>query len=215
MVDDLPSATLLSPKVTPEQPMTGTFASGVPDSFHLVGIGDAIYDDGLKVAQYYLHKKEIRVYNHLEITVEVHQGLSDKFRIVGFEVEPKSIDWEGDPCHEFEDKATVPYMAYKNDTNSSVVHTYSVRIKKSEAKWADRFDHYIKTGSSKVHHAQFFISVSIAVVSVLIVRCCIYRIVAKDFGAVKRNQDKLKKARDQRRDQVSNSIETESKGLLG
>ena len=100
MVDDLPSATLLSPKKPDEQPMNATFASGVPETFHLVGIGDAVYDDGLKVAYYYnfMQQKEIRVYNHLEITVEVHKGLSDKFRIVGFEVEPKSIDWEGNPC---------------------------------------------------------------------------------------------------------------------
>ena len=164
----------------------------------------------MPLAKYYLHKKEIRVFNHLNITVEVHQSISDKFRIVGFEVEPLSIDWGLNPCGKFSDPNNIPPMNYNNETEYNITHTYSIRIKKSDAVWADRFDHYVKTGSDNVHHIQFFISVTIALIFFWIVRCCIYRIVAKDFNAVRRNQDKLKKARDYRRDQVSNTLESSS-----
>jgi hypothetical protein len=37
------------------------------------------------------------VYNHLVFTVEVHES-DDQLRIVGFEVEPLSIDWGDSPC---------------------------------------------------------------------------------------------------------------------
>ena len=59
---------------------------------------DVVYDDGLPLAKYNLLKKQIRVMNHLDITVEVHSGISGRLKIVGFEVEPKSIDWGANPC---------------------------------------------------------------------------------------------------------------------
>ena len=73
--------------------------------------------------------------------------------------------------------------------------------------WTHRFDHYAKTGRSKVHNIQFFASVSIAAIFFWIVKCCVQRIIKKDLDIVRRNNDKLKKARDHRRDKASNKME--------
>ena len=62
---------------------------------------DVVYTEGLMLAKYDLLKQEIRVMNHLDITVEVHGGITgDRLKIVGFDVEPKSIDWGSNPCGE-------------------------------------------------------------------------------------------------------------------
>ena len=59
-------------------------------------------------------KKEIRVLNHLDIIVEVHGGITgDRFKIVGFDVEAKSIDWGNNPCNPDIDTTNPPRMIYK------------------------------------------------------------------------------------------------------
>jgi hypothetical protein len=69
-LDDLPSATILRDKKNRELPVN--YESGIP-------IGEF---QGLS---------KIMIYNHLDITVLVHDTVEGHHRIVGFEVEPFSI----------------------------------------------------------------------------------------------------------------------------
>jgi len=72
-VDDLPSAVLI------RHPDTGEL---VPD-----------YDKGIPVGFWDPEQKQVVIFNHLDIHVKTHraQGSKDEFRIVGFEVYPKSV----------------------------------------------------------------------------------------------------------------------------
>ena len=70
-LDDLPSATIITSPT---------------------GESKIDYQHGIPIGKYDRETKELMIYNHLEMTVKTHwESGSDKQRIVGFEVEPRSI----------------------------------------------------------------------------------------------------------------------------
>ena len=81
--------------------------------------------------------------------IKYHKDSSKALRIVGFEVEAKSIDWEGSPCSH--DPAFSQAEAHYVP-DSEIDFTYEVHFEESDTLWADRFEHYIKTGNDRVHH---------------------------------------------------------------
>ena len=97
-VDDLPSATINRKKSNPDtinfsnEQQTGSEGDIPPDDTFE-------YDHGIPVAKFdSVDSATILVYNHLEIIVETHAIDEKTYRIVGFQVEPLSIDWgESDP----------------------------------------------------------------------------------------------------------------------
>ena len=100
MVDDLPSATVI-PKDRKQKAKEIVRAYESQDIFSILQLNmDVVYTEGLMVGAFDLYEKEFHVNNHLDITLEIHGGIGgDKFKIVGFDVEPKSIDWQGNPCN--------------------------------------------------------------------------------------------------------------------
>ena len=88
LLDDLPSATVYKREVNTTNSDTRPLLE---------------YDYGIPVANQIIkatgpHKGEISVMNHLVLTVDTHTTDSGAIRIVGFEVEAKSINWGDDPC---------------------------------------------------------------------------------------------------------------------
>jgi hypothetical protein len=71
--DDLPSSVII------RDPETGKFITD--------------YDKGIPIGRYDKETKQVAIYNHLDIRVKTHlvQGTTDEYRVVGFEVFPKSI----------------------------------------------------------------------------------------------------------------------------
>jgi transmembrane 9 superfamily member 2/4 len=90
------------------------------------------------------------VFNHLIFTVETHMQSDNKVRIVGFEIEPVSIDWHDNPCTHAVTEAPERPAIY--DKYHHIWFTYETRFKESQTLWAHRFDHYVKTGNDAVHH---------------------------------------------------------------
>ena len=89
---------------------------------------------------------------------------------------------------------------------TKVAYTYSVRVVQSERLWMHRFDHYVKAGHGNVHNIQFFTSALIAAIFFGIVKCGIESIIKGDIDKARLNNDKLKKARDTRRELASDVI---------
>ena len=90
-----------------------------------------VYTEGLMGAKYDVPKNELQVMNHLDITVEVHAGMGDRFKIVGFDVEPKSINWGDNPC-DLKMDVSNQKMLYEYESEGKpdkITYTYSVRIK--------------------------------------------------------------------------------------
>ena len=163
----------------------------------------ADYSEGISMAKFDSESNHVIIMNHLDIIIEIHGGTNaDRYKIVGFEVYPKSIDWGSHPCAKFSNPNKIPPMIYKDrddperDPIVTINFTYSVKIKKSELLWTHRFDHYVRTGRDKVHHLQILLAVIIAGISASLVWFCMNRVIVKDLATVRRNNDKLKKARD-------------------
>lgn len=78
---------------------------------------------------------------------------SEKYRVVGFEVEPTSVDYseikfEGDVCNFPDDSKS---QAVHSGADNQLYFTYSVEWKKSDVSWASRWDHYLGMSDVQIH----------------------------------------------------------------
>ena len=109
-------------------------------------------------------KAAVFINNHLRFTILYHRDAeTDLSRIVGFEVEPFSVehsyDEPWDPlhtklftCNQAEGKSVThemePMRIYKG---AQVVFTYDVLFKPSQIKWASRWDTYLLMMDDQIH----------------------------------------------------------------
>jgi transmembrane 9 superfamily protein 2/4 len=129
------------------------------------------YSRGFPVGHYDHVAGKHYLYNHANIVVEYHEVVPDGNRIVGFYVEPFSIDhkflgdvtWNGkdiapevQTCSKAEpmdlSKAKGHELALSKSTK--VVYTYDIAWKPSNIKWASRWDIYLSMDNAvpkKVH----------------------------------------------------------------
>eukprot|EP00635_Sarcinochrysidales_sp_CCMP3193_P011499 CAMPEP_0118914248 /NCGR_PEP_ID=MMETSP1166-20130328/14670_1 /TAXON_ID=1104430 /ORGANISM="Chrysoreinhardia sp, Strain CCMP3193" /LENGTH=663 /DNA_ID=CAMNT_0006853817 /DNA_START=177 /DNA_END=2168 /DNA_ORIENTATION=- len=152
ILDNIPAASVIDT----EQYVTTSYSRGFP-----VG-----YYDKLQAKHY--------LYNHASIVVEYHEAVEDGNRIVGFYVEPFSIDHtfpEGMNSQSFvEGKQVAPEtcsierameldVAHKAnrlflEKGAKVTYTYDVVWRESEIRWASRWDIYLSMDNAvpkKVH----------------------------------------------------------------
>ena len=186
LIDDLPSATVIR-----RDPST--------TNADVMKLDEIFYDHGIPVAEFDGHYKKLSVYNHLIFTVETHKVKED-VRIVGFEVEAKSIEWGDEPCSFVPSQSPESISGaalYKNDTRVS--YTYEFKIKPSDTVWAHRFDHYVKTGKDYVHHLQFLLSCLIAFISSAALYAILKRALSSDYDKSERNTRKLRDMKNKRR----------------
>ena len=116
MVDDLPSASV--------------FRSKKGKTTNHDEIPEVVYDRGIPVARQLIKqggpvKDEIMVMNHLLITIETHsvdKNADGAIRIVGFEVEAKSVAWGEKPCLRGADLDSYGPQLY--DPESKVSYTF-------------------------------------------------------------------------------------------
>jgi hypothetical protein len=105
------------------------------------------YFDGIPVG--HIENDKMLIYNHLEITVEVHHTLEKDSRIVGFDVEAFTIE-EGPERMNMKNKyhSKVQYL----EEGKPVTFSYSISTKvNSHLTWFTRFDHYLKGGNEEIH----------------------------------------------------------------
>ena len=122
------------------------------------------------------------IYNHLEITVKTHwEALKDKERIVGFEVEPRSIA-------RGESRSYNPLDTQKKQIlkpGEPFYLTYSIyRVNDANTKWASRMDHYYKTGNYKIHMEEILMNLTIIVVAGCILWLLIKRTIDNDISSL-------------------------------
>ena len=134
-VDDLPSATM---EMNDEGELEANFKEGL-----FVG---KKYNDGSYV-----------IYNHLDITVKTHHvSNGDEMRIVGLEVEQRSIA-NGESLYKGgSKKASEQYVKLANgqyeDMGDGLLFSYSIKTVNDESmEWSHRMDHYFAIGKYDVH----------------------------------------------------------------
>lgn len=91
--------------------------------------------------------------NHLKLILSYHMHTADQYRVVGFEVETMSVNYneikfEGDTCT-FPDNPHPQQVSQKADTQ--LFFTYSVEWKRSDVKWASRWDIYLGMQHVEIH----------------------------------------------------------------
>lgn len=114
------------------------------------------YKEGLFVGEY--EDGAYIIYNHLDITVKTHQvSNGDELRIVGFEVEQKSIQ-SGSPVStkSIRDRQPKQYIKLANgeydEMEEGLTFSYSIKTVNDEAtEWSHRLDHYYAVGKYDVH----------------------------------------------------------------
>eukprot|EP00898_Chlorokybus_atmophyticus_P008168 jgi/Chlat1/8352/Chrsp80S07791 len=127
-----------------------TYERGYP-----VGFKAAIEENGPE--KHFLH-------NHLRFTILYHKDpLTDKARIVGFEVEPFSVKHEYDSPFDMEkpvlntcNPGRMQYVTHglppqQVETGEEVIFTYDVLFKVSDIRWASRWDTYLLMTDDQIH----------------------------------------------------------------
>lgn len=108
------------------------------------------YHEGIPVGEINIMEGDEHIYNHLEITIKLHKvaGSKDRNRVVGFDVEPKSIGCNKDG----------PDASKKAElkVGEEILFTYSIRtVWGKGTDWSHRMDHYTKINShyEQVYHS--------------------------------------------------------------
>jgi len=139
MVDNLPAAT--------------RYRSAGMDADTSFTYADGFFVGVEQRGRYFLH-------NHVLLDLQYHSNPEkyEGYRIVGFEVEPRSIVQSTR-----EDKnyvsglagvcggSEVPTGPFELDAHDEIVYTYDVRWTYSDVRWASRWDSYLKMTGGQIH----------------------------------------------------------------
>lgn len=129
LIDNLPCATKVE----------------IPDS------GETFYDHGYKLG-WIDQAGKTYVNNHLDIVLKYHQPTPGGiYRVVGFEVTPKSIA-KGN--YKFTEKVCAITDGKPQEVvagENEILWTYSVRWEESEIPWASRWDTYLAMKDVQIH----------------------------------------------------------------
>jgi len=102
----------------------------------------------LKNGKYYVH-------NHVKLELKYHSNpeVYEGYRIVGFEVEPHSIEQKGGGAAgetaECQEGVAKPF--YDLDEHDEIMYTYDVVWSWSSTRWASRWDTYLKMTGGEIH----------------------------------------------------------------
>lgn len=119
----------------------------------------------------------VYINNHLKLTVLYHTVGSDKYRVVGFRVQPSSLALEAvtgsaTVC-QIEDKNKVMFL--EKDKTTAILFTYSVEWVESEVRWASRWDPYLYMSDVQIH----WLSIVNSIVAVLLLSAVIAMIIIR------------------------------------
>jgi transmembrane 9 superfamily protein 2/4 len=123
-----------------------------------------IYMNGFPVGL--LQKGHYYVHNHVRITLSYHSNPADYagYRIVGFEVEPRSMTQmirdEGEGVHSASCLGG-PSDQFDLDEHNEIWYTYDVVWKESSVRWASRWDNYLQMEGGEIHWLSILNSVMI------------------------------------------------------
>ncbi|EFA75939.1 TM9 protein A [Heterostelium album PN500] len=115
----------------------------------------------------------IFVNNHFKIVIHYHQAPgADDYNVVGFVVEPSSVEYTGASPKGYEKDLNCPASTDGSqivDKDSFILWTYSVTFQKSETRWEKRWDTYLKPNEQSVRFHWFSILNSLMIVFFLTV----------------------------------------------
>ena len=117
---------------------------------------EANFKEGLYIGKKYEDGSYI-MYNHLDITVKTHEvSAGDELRVVGFEIQQRSVKNGFLQAHENIGRAPEQYLKLANgnyeEMEEGLIFSYSIKTVNDEStEWSHRMDHYYTIGKYDVH----------------------------------------------------------------
>ena len=152
---------------------------------------------GFRIKNEVNEKSKVYIYNHVSITIEYNESPSDGgIKIVGFRVEPMSInhDWNGkdsvtdkttlSTCNNLSILKQDPSSFQTVNTADNLVFTYTVKWESSDLKWGNRWDIYITASptNDKVHWFSITNSIMIVLFLTVMIAMIFIRALRKDIA---------------------------------
>ncbi|XP_078486667.1 transmembrane 9 superfamily member 4 [Ciona intestinalis] len=140
--------------------------------------------------------KELYINNHLSIILHYNkQPDEDTYRVVGFDVQPRSLDSSvmldagatGDFCHEQgQQKIT--------EETTKLKFSYEIQWKSSNIRWASRWDSYLGMGDVQIHWFSIVNSIVVVLFLAGVLTMIIVRTLRRDIAQYNREDDDLEDA---------------------
>ncbi|KAI3404631.2 TMN2 [Candida oxycetoniae] len=115
--------------------------------------GTEFYGSGFHIGEVDTDQRAV-LYNHFDITIEVHKRGKDIYRVVGVTADASSMDRSGLSAdaspEEFCDSNTLKPVHLDKDKDTEVQFTYSVNFQESDIAWATRWDKYLHVYDPKI-----------------------------------------------------------------
>lgn len=158
----------------------------VATKFQMIDTGEIQYEHGYKLGFVLDGKPYIN--NHFKFTLHYHTEDNQNFRVVGFEVETKSIDLKHMVGTDLKCKFPEQYASQAvNEGETELVFSYEVEWQTSTVRWASRWDIYLSMSDVKIHWFSLVNSVVVVLFLAAILTMIIIRTLRRDIA--KYNQD--------------------------
>ncbi|XP_074640528.1 transmembrane 9 superfamily member 4-like [Tubulanus polymorphus] len=161
--------------------------------FQLMDTKEIQYEHGYKLG--YIGKdKRAYINNHLKILLKYHSEDLNTYRVVGFEVEPMSIETgqlklEQNKCKADAIKKIVPPQVIDPKGETKVMFTYEVVWTPSKIQWASRWDTYLTMSDVQIHWFSIINSVVVVFFLAGILTMIIVRTLRRDIAKYNKDED--------------------------
>lgn len=160
--------------------------------FEMLESGQPEYEHGYKLG--FMDHGKPYINNHLKLLLKYHTEDNNHYRVVGFEVETKSIrhdeyKFDGEEKCQFNEKHNKQLVNTENQAATTVAFTYEIQWEKSDVRWASRWDTYLAMRDVQIHW--FSIVNSLVVVFFLsgILTMIIVRTLRRDIARYNKDND--------------------------
>ncbi|VDM42616.1 unnamed protein product [Toxocara canis] len=156
--------------------------------FEVEQTGEVMHEHGYRLG--WEENGRYFVNNHLDILLSYHQPAPNIYRVVGFEVQPRSIDsklftFKNEGCSVSD---TNEHQEVKQGENQ-IAWTYSVHWKESNVPWASRWDTYLSMKDVQIHWFSILNSIIVIVCLSGFLSVIIVRTVRRDIAQYNKDEE--------------------------
>ncbi|XP_052687218.1 transmembrane 9 superfamily member 4-like [Crassostrea angulata] len=163
--------------------------------FKMMDSDQVQYEHGYKLG--FVKDGKVYLNNHLKMYLKYHTDDDIDYRVVGFEVEPKSVKFgelntDADGKCDFKSNkqnAMVQLQELNENGENEILYTYDVKWEKSDIRWASRWDIYLTMSDVQIHWFSIINSVVVVIFLSGILTMIMVRTLRKDIARYNRDDD--------------------------
>ncbi|OWF36318.1 transmembrane 9 superfamily member 4-like [Mizuhopecten yessoensis] len=159
--------------------------------FEMLETGEPQYEHGYKLG--FLKENVAYLNNHLKLILKYHKEEGEKYRVVGFEVEAKSVKFDAMELKEgsckVKGQGAAEPQAINEKEEQEVLFSYQVDWEASDLRWASRWDTYLTMSDVQIHWFSIINSVVVVIFLSGILTMIMVRTLRKDIARYNRDDD--------------------------